>query len=215
MLVRFVLSPSEQSLLPEFYFFVSPSVNGSAPQWGTLNSVKYSVSAGCWNSQYPRPWEQSSAVLCAVLENMVFPALSFFMDHAMKPCFIPLLHKPDPPCPTRVVWERGKEGCWGRTTDVRGGKRVLRKDAGMTVAIEITADTYALCASSQCTVCGIFLNQSHPHMLMVCFLYAPSSWKHSYAPWALCTQHSLTLELSHFESGSCLWRCSCYLKFAY
>lgn len=51
-------------------------------------------------------------------------------------------------------------------------------------SIEITADAYTRCVSSQCTVCGIFLNQSHPHMLMMCFLYAPGSWKHSYPPWA-------------------------------
>lgn len=40
------------------------------------------------------------------------------------------------------------------------------------LSLEIAADAYTRCVSSQCTVCGIFLNQSHPHMLMVCSLYA-------------------------------------------
>lgn len=45
----------------------------------------------------------------------------------------------------------------------------------LVLSLEIKPNTHTLCVSSQCTVCGIFLNQSHLHMLMVSFLYAPNS----------------------------------------
>lgn len=143
------------------------------------------------------------AELCSPLYCIRKHGLSsiiFLHRCAMKTRPIPLTHAWSLMSHIGSLWkEQGRLLRKSYATDVRGGKGCLGRVLAwlLPLSLEITADAYTLCVSSQCTVCGIFLNQSHPHMLMCASFLHPAA-ENTVIP-------GLRAHSTHWRFGLTLW----------